>query len=140
MNTMNLLTGCLLALSVLADVPALAADYDPLAVSKSEQTRTHDLTLTDDARKREVPLRVYLPTATDPAPVVLFSHGLGGSRENGGYLGKHWSARGYVVVFLQHAGSDESVWKDAPIGQRMTALTRAASAQNLLLRQGEKIT
>ena len=36
----------------------------------------------DDARDRTVPYKVYLLTAThDPAPIVIFSHGLGGSRE-----------------------------------------------------------
>lgn len=128
------LTKHAIVLLVLAGAPAFSADYDPLAVPKLEQARAHELMVKDEARKRDVPVRVYLPTTTDPAPVVLFSHGLGGSRENGTYLGKHWSSRGYAVVFLQHAGSDEAVWKDAPIGQRMAVLTRAASAQNLLLR------
>lgn len=134
MRLITVLNGSLLALSVLAGVPVVAADYDPLAVPKSDQVRGTDLTVRDEARKRDVPLRVYLPDATDRAPVVLFSHGLGGSRENNPYLGNHWSARGYVAVFLQHAGSDDSVWKDTPLAQRMAAMTRAASAQNLVLR------
>jgi predicted dienelactone hydrolase len=121
-------------LLVLSGIPAMAADYDPLAVPKSDQLRSSDLTVQDEARKRDIPLRVYLPATTDPAPVVLFSHGLGGSRENNPYLGKHWSARGYVAVFLQHSGSDVSVWKETPVAQRMASLTRAASAQNLVLR------
>ena len=134
MKTTTAWNWTLLALSVLAGVPAVAEDYDPLAVPKSDQVRSRDLTVRDETRKRDVPLRVFLPVTTDRAPVVLFSHGLGGSRENNPYLGKHWSARGYVAVFLQHAGSDDSVWKDIPLAQRMAAMTRAASAQNLLLR------
>ena len=134
MKTTTAWNWTLLALSVLAGVPAVAEDYDPLAVPKSDQVRSRDLTVRDETRKRDVPLRVFLPVTTDRAPVVLFSHGLGGSRENNPYLGKHWSARGYVAVFLQHAGSDDSVWKDTPLAQRMAAMTRAASAQNLLLR------
>ena len=43
------------------------------------------------------------------APVVLFSHGLGGSREGYGYLGSYWAAHGYVAVHLQHIGSDETM-------------------------------
>src|SRR5262245_29668842 len=89
------------------------ARYDPLAIEEAKVGKPVDLSFTDDARKREIPLRVYLPTSDKPAAVVLFSHGLGGSRENSAYLGKHWSARGYAVVFMQHAGSDEKVWKDA---------------------------
>jgi predicted dienelactone hydrolase len=88
----------------------------------------------DPSRQREIPLKVYLPAAADSSPVVLFSHGLGGTREGCAYLGSHWSARGYLVVFLQHPGSDDLVWKDAPIRKRMKAMQEAASLQNLLLR------
>jgi predicted dienelactone hydrolase len=69
--------------------------------------------------------------------VILFSHGLGGSREGSAYLGQHWSARGYAVVALQHPGSDEAVWKDKPPSQRMAALRQAANVDNFLLRVGD---
>lgn len=108
--------------------------YDPLAVSGQHKPEILDLTVTDAQRQRDIPLRVYLPETTEPAPVVLFSHGLGGSRKNNPYLGEHWSARGYVVVYLQHHGSDEEVWKNGPVLQRLTALKQAANVQNTLLR------
>jgi predicted dienelactone hydrolase len=111
----------------------LAAAYDPLAAEKAT-AETKDLTVKDGKRKREVPLRVYLPKSTSPAPVVLFSHGLGGSCKNNPYLGNHWAARGYVVVFLQHPGSDEEVWKSAPLKDRVAALKKAAGLENYLLR------
>ena len=115
------------------------ADYDPLAVPSAFKAETVDFTIDDAARKREIPIRVYLPKSAgdgklQPAPVVLFSHGLGGSREASPYLGKHWSARGYVCVFMQHPGSDSSVWQGKPLGQRMTALRSAAGPANFLLR------
>jgi predicted dienelactone hydrolase len=113
---------------------ANAADYDPLMIPETAEIETLDLTVQDADRGREIPIRVYLPPATGAAPVVLFSHGLGGSRENNPYLGRHWAARGYVVVCLQHAGSDETVWRDVPLGQRLAAMRRAANAQNTLLR------
>jgi predicted dienelactone hydrolase len=93
-----------------------------------------DFTVHDAKRGRDIPIRVYLPAATAPAPVVIFSHGLGGSRENNPYLGEHWAARGYVAVFLQHAGSDTAVWKDVEPAERMASMKKAASAQNLILR------
>lgn len=107
--------------------------YDPLAVATAIPVVT-DITVKDEKRSREIPLRVYLPAEPAAAPVVLFSHGLGGSRENNPYLGRHWAQRGYVAVFLQHAGSDSAVWKDAAPGQRMAALREAASLQNFRLR------
>lgn len=115
--------------------PAIAATvYDPLVVGSAAELTPFDLTFQDPARDREVPVRIYLPAATTPAPMVIFSHGLGGSREGNPYLGRHWSKRGYAVVYLQHPGSDERVWKDAALGDRMQALRRAASGQNYLLR------
>lgn len=108
--------------------------YDPLFIPGKSGTQIRDLMVHDEIRNRDIPVRVYLPELAAPAPVILFSHGLGGSREGSSYLEKHWSARGYVCVFLQHPGSDESVWKDVPPARRMAALQQAASAGNLLLR------
>ncbi len=66
----------------------------------------------DGNRARTIPVKLYLPSQLDtPAPVILFSHGLGGSREAAVYLGKYWAEHGYVCVFIQHPGSDESFWK-----------------------------
>lgn len=118
----------------LASTIGYGADYDPLSYFTQHTARTVDLTVQDSERKRDIPIRVYLPQATQAAPVVLFSHGLGGSREGSGYLGKHWAARGYVAVFLQHPGSDTSVWKDTARENRMNAMRDAANLQNFLLR------
>lgn len=108
--------------------------YDPLKLPDSVTPRMVDLTVHDATRNRDIPIRVYLPASKAPAPVVLFSHGLGGSREGSAFMGRHWAARGYVAVFLQHPGSDTSVWKDARPFQRMAAMQGAASARNFLLR------
>lgn len=107
--------------------------YNPLAVPEPLKTSASDvvdLTIDDARRKRQIPVRVYLPIDVAPAPVVLFSHGLGGSREGAAYLGRHWSSRGYAAVFLQHLGSDEGVWRDLPLLRRRAALKQAASVQN----------
>ena len=86
----------------------------------------------DQDRSRTVPVKVYVVENGQTAqPVILFSHGLGGSRENNAYLGKHWAAAGYVAVFMQHAGSDAEVWKSLKAGQRMAALKAAASVASL---------
>lgn len=111
-------------------------EYDPLAVG-AERPLRRELVVRDAARSRDIPVLVYLPKAILPAPVVLFSHGLGGSREMGAYLGEHWARRGYVAVFLQHPGSDVDVWQGKPRGQGMTALVSAANARNFLLRVGD---
>lgn len=119
--------------AVTGQVAAQDRRYDPLIISDQHAT-TIDLTITDQTRHRDIPIRVYLPAAAGAAPVVLFSHGLGGSREGYAYLGLHWAAREYVTIFLQHPGSDTSVWLDKPPAERRQALQQAASLQNFLLR------
>ncbi len=114
-----------------------ASAYDPLAVPKDrggKATAPVDLTVHDSKRNRDIPIRVFLPAETGAAPVVIFSHGLGGNREGSAYLGEHWSVRGYVVVYTQHPGSDDGVWKGVEPAQIMPALKSAASPQNFILR------
>lgn len=113
----------------------LARGYDPLALPDAKIADPIDLDVVDPKRERTIPIRIFLPPAGNKAsPVVLFSHGLGGSRQMGAYLGNHWAARGYAAVFLQHPGSDTSVWQDEPMGRRMQAMREAASVKNLVLR------
>ena len=113
---------------------ALGKGYDSLTVDPRFQLESQDLTVHDAARNRDIPVRVYLPANEKPQPVVLFSHGLGGSRAGSKFLGEHWAARGYVAVFVQHQGSDDAVWKEAAPEERMAALREAASLENFLLR------
>lgn len=131
---------CLIVLSFLvmssflpADEPQ-PAEYSPLTPRYQEQVDILDLTVHDESRQRDIPLRIYRCDSVKTAPVVLFSHGLGGSREMGAYLGRHWASCGYVAVFLQHPGSDTSVWKDKRPREIMTAMREAANAENFLLR------
>lgn len=64
----------------------------------------------DTARDRVIPVRIYYPRdGAGPFPVIVFSHGLGGSRDGYRYLGERWASRGYVSVHPQHPGSDASL-------------------------------
>ncbi len=65
----------------------------------------------DTARKRDVPVLIRRPAGSGPAPLVLLSHGLGGSREGLAYLGEALAGAGYVAVHLQHKGSDAAIWQ-----------------------------
>ncbi len=68
----------------------------------------------DEDRNRDVHYKVYYPDELNGSfPVIIFSHGLGGSVEAAEYLGEHLSQNGYVCFHIQHIGSDESVWKAA---------------------------
>jgi predicted dienelactone hydrolase len=70
-------------------------------------------------------------------PVIIFSHGLGGSREGGELWGRHWAGHGYIVVHLQHPGSDESVWKGKQAAEAKRSLKQAMSLDNSRLRVGD---
>ena len=109
--------------------------YDPLAVLPGSAATVKDLSVA--GKEHEIPLRIFLPSSNAPSPVILFSHGLGGSREGSAYLGEHWAARGYVAVYVQHPGSDTSVWQDVPVRNRLKAMRQAANARNFLLRVGD---
>lgn len=63
----------------------------------------------DVQRLREIPYQIYTPQAqagAGPFPVIVFSHGLGSSGGHYAYLGRQWAGRGYVVVFVDHPGTD----------------------------------
>jgi predicted dienelactone hydrolase len=125
----------IIALAAMLFGAAPAVGYDPLAIDKAAPAGAPlDLTVNDAERGREIPIRVYLPPQKGAAHVVLFSHGLGGSRAGSKFLGEHWAARGYVAVFLQHPGSDESVWRNQPLAARPAAMRKAADGPNFMLR------
>jgi fermentation-respiration switch protein FrsA (DUF1100 family) len=90
---------------------------------------TLDQTWHDASRNRDVPVKIYFPKITNPDvpakfPVIIFSHGLGGSRDGYAYLGEHWASCGYIVVYPQHHGSD----KDVMHGFRPLKALREAAA------------
>lgn len=84
---------------------------------------------TDAARGgRVVPYKLYLPKGPGPYPVVVHSHGLGGSREASTYILQAVAEAGYVVVAMQHAGSDSALLQGGgrPVGE--AALVAAGRA------------
>jgi pimeloyl-ACP methyl ester carboxylesterase len=82
----------------------------------------------DATRDRAVPVRLYLPAAAAsdaPLPLVLFSHGLGGSRRGYSYLGSHFARNGIASLHVQHVGSDRAVWGGSPF--ELTTRLQAAA-------------
>lgn len=99
-----------------------------LPMPDAVQFETRYLDWTDASRQRTVAAKLYLPASpcnaalvrsVPPAsgavpcpalPLVVFSHGLGGSREGYSYIGKYLAANGYASLHVQHVGSDRRVW------------------------------
>lgn len=66
----------------------------------------------DQSRQRLVPALLFKPAALQKAKaLVVFSHGLGGSKERYAYLGQYWASQGYASLHVQHDGSDRKVWR-----------------------------
>lgn len=67
----------------------------------------------DPSRCRPVAAKIYYPYSKhSPSPVVIFSHGLGGSYERCDYLGQKWASEGMISIHINHCGCDDSVWKN----------------------------
>lgn len=113
------------------------APYQPPTPSSTVEVL--NLRWRDAARNRDVPAKIYYPKeAHGLCPVILFSHGLGGSCEGYSYLGKHWAGCGYVSVHITHLGSDDSLWKNVPVAERGEALKKGAmNLQNALNRPAD---
>ena len=115
-----------------ANLP-LAAD-DTVAVDATRYT-ARNFDWTDTVRGRNVPARLYLPaTSHSPGslPLVLFSHGIGGSREGYGYFGRYLAAHGYASLHVQHVGSDRQVWFGNPFSMvsRLSGAAQESEALN----------
>lgn len=114
----------LLALALVAIAPAAHATA-PVQVCNavwSDPTRAG----------RQVPVRIRMPTGTGRVPLVVFSHGLGGTLDSGTDWAEAWAEAGIAVVNLQHAGSDRGIFSTG--GRMIDALFNAMSPQQLVAR------
>lgn len=111
---------------------SVSADIEPMpiAITRGEWF--------DDARhNRKISYKVYCPTETGkgPFPVIIWSHGLGGSRDGAGFISRFISSHGYIIVHTQHPGTDSSLWEGKPGHPwdviRATHIPRSATLQRL---------
>ena len=106
---------------------------------------TVNLDWDDAARGRPVPAKLYLPKAeradaTKPdatkrapgkLPLVVFSHGIGGSRDGYSYLGSYFAAQGFASLHVQHVGSDRQLWYGNPLTLVFRLSTAAQESEAL---------
>ncbi len=67
--------------------------------------KTH--TWRDTTRQRTIPVRLYVPDADGPFPLIVFSPGLGGSRDHYASLGQYWASHGFLAIFLTHPDAED---------------------------------
>ena len=90
-------------------VQAAEADYGQtllhqLALS-ALPTASQEVVLDDSKRGKKIYVRFTYPTEGGPYPVIVFSHGAGGSRDGYEYLAKYWAEHGYVCLQPSHVDS-----------------------------------
>jgi len=135
----SLLAAMLAMPSVRAAGELLPADLGPAAAIASlaplSGFASQEFDWLDTSRQRLVPVRLHLPegaSAAHPVPLVVFSHGIGGSRRGYSYLGQYWASQGYASLHLQHVGSDRAVWTGNPLAMigRLQAAAQESEAVN----------
>ena len=118
-----------------ASKPEFVGVVEELSVSPALFS-TQSFEWNDVERQRVVPAKLYIPVGplkTGEVPLVVFSHGIGGSKESYRYLGSYFAAHGYASLHVQHVGSDRQIWRGNPFSI-VTRLTDAAQEGEALNR------
>lgn len=102
----------LAAAAVAAATAACAAPQPPPVATAPEAISVLLQEWRDPARDRVVPVKLYVPAGRGPFPVVIHSHGLGGSREGSTVILEQVARAGFLVVALQHPGSDTELLRE----------------------------
>lgn len=84
---------------------AQSADGYKLADGPHAVTEVPDLVLHDAKRDKDLHLRIFYPEGPGPFPVIVFSHGAGGSQACCDSLTRHWASHGYVTLQPTHQDS-----------------------------------
>jgi predicted dienelactone hydrolase len=100
---------CALAVAILAFACAGSRNDDPQAYEPGSGPYAvrdiQEVVLRDAARGKDLPLRIRYPDGPGPFPLIVWSHGALGSKDNYGVLVEHWVSHGYVVIQPTHADS-----------------------------------
>jgi predicted dienelactone hydrolase len=126
--TVHLLVVVLLALpaTARAEPPRRPEEPGPFAVKTLEFPDLRDA----GRAGRRVPIKVHLPEANGRLPVVVFSHGGGGSWDANYAQAQHLASHGFAVLCLEHAGSNTA---------RLTAGLRFAKNLKAMTRDAEEV-
>jgi predicted dienelactone hydrolase len=63
------------------------------------------LVLNDAKREKQLQIRIHYPDGDGPFPLIVWSHGAGGSKDNYQTLTQHWASHGYVTIQPTHSDS-----------------------------------
>jgi predicted dienelactone hydrolase len=76
-----------------------------LAEGPHAVTEVADIVLHDGKRNKDLHMRIFYPNGAGPFPVIVFSHGAGGSQSCCEELTRHWASYGYITLQPTHDDS-----------------------------------
>jgi predicted dienelactone hydrolase len=83
-----------------------ALNADPYKLADGPyNVATVDQIIHDTKRNKDLPVRILFSTTGGPFPVIVFSHGAGGSGQNYFPLTGFWATHGYVIIQPTHNDS-----------------------------------
>lgn len=92
----------------------------------------------DAARSRDLPVRITLPAGRSPAPVIVWSPGVGGDQRSGNVWANAWGLAGFAVVQMAHPGSDGAVYRPGGTPEeRRLRIIAAIAPEQLAARVGD---
>jgi predicted dienelactone hydrolase len=93
-------------------IPPVVSAADPPATGSYklepgpyQVTEISDFVLHDAHRNKDLHIRLFYPSAAGEFPVIVFSHGAGGSQNCCEELTGHWASYGYLTIQPTHADS-----------------------------------
>lgn len=99
-----------------------ASDGYHLAPGPHAVSEVSDLVLHDAKRSKDLHVRIFYPDDAGPYPVIVFSHGAGGSQDCCEALTRHWATYGYVTIQPTH---DDSALQRRNSGEENIRFTQA---------------
>lgn len=100
-------------LAITAVVLLLPARQEPEPSGPHELDTIDFPDLTDAARSdRPVPIKIHVPKGDGRHPVVVFSHGGGGTRDANLYQAQDLASHGYAVLCVEHVRSNNAAMKE----------------------------
>lgn len=85
--------------------PPAPATASELAESGLAVVEEADLVLRDTTRGKDLRVHVSYPKGSGPVPVIVFSHGAGGSGKTYFPIARFWATHGYAVLLPTHGDS-----------------------------------
>ena len=79
--------------------------FPPSGAAPYSVETSPEIMLRDAQRSKDLPVTVYHPKAAGKFPLIVFSHGAGGSGDAGLPIARYWAGQGYIVICPTHDDS-----------------------------------